>query len=77
MPAIEVSCPYCGKESVIEMKPHEPMKGGMSEIFESMLSGMGVKKYAFAGEERCAQCGNIIDVVVSVANRRKKEGTPP
>lgn len=74
MPAIEVSCPSCGKETVIEMKHSEPNKGGMVEIFESMITDMGIKKYAFDGEGLCAQCGEKIDVSVIVSTM-KSAGT--
>ena len=67
MPTIEVSCPSCGKENIIEMKTHEPKKGGLTEMLESMVADMGIKKYAFEGEGRCDQCEKIIDVCVSVA----------
>jgi len=76
MPAIEVSCPSCGKVNIIETKPHEPIKGGMVEMFDSIAAGMGLKKYAFEGEVRCLQCGEIIDVCISVSNRIKREGIP-
>jgi predicted nucleic-acid-binding Zn-ribbon protein len=71
MPAIEVSCPSCGKENIIEMKIHEAMKGSMEEMFTLIE----VKNYSFTGEGCCAQCGKMVDVILTVGNSPKGGNT--
>jgi len=38
--------------------------------------GMNIKNYSFIGEGHCTQCGEKIDVSLTVANRIKKEEIP-
>jgi hypothetical protein len=50
MPAIEVSCPVCSTNNVIEMRLMEPRKGGLTDLLFGIVSDIGIKHYAFAGE---------------------------
>jgi len=68
MPAIEISCPSCGKESIVETKLREPSKGGVAEMLMSIMGNIGVKSYAFTGEGRCGKCGKSIDVSITIGS---------
>lgn len=71
MPAIEVSCPSCGKIIIIEMKLHKPVDGGFAEFLTKIVGDIGIKHYAFNGEKRCV-CGENVDVSINVANSRNE-----
>ena len=73
MPAIEVSCPSCGKENIIEMKPFEPFnRDGIGRLLESLIGDMCVRMYTFNGENRCVKCGREIKVSIEVRNNSEK-----
>jgi hypothetical protein len=71
MPAIEVSCPVCSTNNVVEMRIMEPKKDGLTDLLFGIVSDIGIKHYAFAGEGKCSKCGEGMDVSLNVANQRK------
>jgi len=73
MPAIEVSCPSCGKENIVETKRLEPLnREGIGRLLESLIGDMCVRMYTFNGENRCAKCGKEIIVSIEVRNSSEK-----
>ncbi|WP_461246535.1 hypothetical protein [Treponema sp. R6D11] len=73
MPSIEVSCPSCGKENIIEMNFREQRKDGMAELLMSMMGDMGIKSYNFYGDGCCPQCGQSVDVLLTVGGGVKNK----
>jgi hypothetical protein len=66
MPAIEVSCPSCGRAALVEMELYKPPKGGLRAMMEELFPE-SFKHYTFHGEKPC-ECGQIIDVAMNVGN---------
>jgi len=65
MPAIEVSCPICNGENIIEMNYRKPIEGDITEIFKAVIEDR-MKEYLFSGEKYCTHCGKNIEVMVNV-----------
>ena len=57
---LAVSCPECGKETVVTME----MRDGLLPGFENILSFI-VKRYTFDGSTQCA-CGKLVIVTLTV-----------
>jgi rRNA maturation protein Nop10 len=73
MPTIEVSCPSCGKENIVEMKLFEPLnREGIGRMLESLFGDMCRRIYTFNGENRCAKCGKEIEVSIEVKSGSEK-----
>ena len=75
MPAIEVSCPACGKVNTVEMNLRKPRQGSFVDMFEEVFGEAGGKHYAFEGGGRCS-CGEGFDVALNVANRARDKNDP-
>ena len=60
---IAVSCPVCGKETVVLMET-----ASLPCDIENFLSAMspGVKRYSFDGDVKCC-CGSLVFVTLTVS----------
>jgi hypothetical protein len=66
MLTIEVSCPVCNANNIIEMELYEPKKGSLSELLLGVVGDIGIKHYTFVGEGKCSKCRKGIEISLNV-----------
>ncbi|GHT52953.1 hypothetical protein FACS1894106_2810 [Spirochaetia bacterium] len=70
-PAMELSCPVCGKMNLVSMAiAHYE---GPVKMFFDFAKDFGVKTYAFEGKAICS-CGSPINATLTVNNVPDKKG---
>jgi hypothetical protein len=64
-----VSCPYCGKETMVSMGMRENMFPDMENLLKYIAPD--IKRYSFFGEAQCA-CGKQVLATLTVSGGNKE-----
>jgi len=68
---IEVGCPNCSTNNVIELEFFKPEEDGLAQVLFGFMEGAKIKHYAFTGKGKCSKCGKPIEVSLAVTQKEQ------